>query len=204
MKSIDGFNSSGYGSFGEGDGISARALNRMAAGIDKNRTMFSQGIEFQSSVGGVAFNAPQEVVFNAISTPFAVYLDSVSGVTVIRVVPGTVNNVIPFINGTLMNDPTYTPLTAPTTAGTYVVTIKCKADPAPAFFPRSDSEIKIETYPTTDTDTEGYITLAIVTATAATGGGVNLTINQSVSGSLWAERHKYTEPDTASYFFYRV
>jgi hypothetical protein len=203
VKSISGFNSSGYGSFGEGDVISASALNRMGAGIDKNRTMFSQGIEFQSSIGGVAFNAPQEVVFNAISTPFAVYLDTVEGVTVIRVVPGTVNNVIPYINGTLMTA-NYTPLTAPTTAGTYVVTIKCKADPAPAFFPKSDSEIKVETYPTTDTDTEGYITLAIVTATAATGGGVDLVINQSVSGSLWAERHKYTEPGTASYFFYRV
>jgi hypothetical protein len=203
VKSISGFNSSGYGSFGEGDVISASALNRMGAGIDKNRTMFSQGIEFQSSIGGVAFNAPQEVVFNAISTPFAVYLDTVAGVTVIRVVPGTVNNVIPYINGTLMTA-NYTPLTAPTTAGTYVVTIKCKADPAPAFFPKSDSEIKVETYPTTDTDTEGYITLAIVTATAATGGGVDLVINQSVSGSLWAERHKYTEPGTASYFFYRV
>jgi len=175
----------------------------MAAGIERNRTMMSQGVEFASGIGGVAFNTPQDVVFGAISTPFAVYLDTVEGVTVIRVVPGTVNNVIPYINGTLMTA-NYTPLAAPTTAGTYVVTIKCKADPAPAFFPKSDSEIKVETYPTTDTDTEGYITLAIVTATAATGGGVDLVINQSVSGSLWAERHKYTEPGTASYFFYRV
>ncbi len=202
MKSINGFNSSGYGSFGDGEQISARALNRMAAGIERNRTMMSQGVEFASGIGGVAFNAPQEVVFNAISTPFAVYLDTVEGVTVIRVVPGTVNNVIPYINGTLMTA-NYTPLSAPTTAGTYVVTIKCKADPPPASFPRLDSEIKIESYPTTDTDTEGYISLATVTVTV-TSGVPSYAINQLVSGSLWAERHKYTQPDTAWYYFYRV
>lgn len=204
MRSLSGFNSSYLGgSFGAGEYVTASALNKIGVGLDMNRTMMSQGIEFMNSAGGVAFNTPQDVVFGAISTPFAVYLDTVEGVTVIRVVPGTVNNVIPYINGTLMTA-NYTPLAAPTTAGTYVVTIKCKADPAPAFFPKSDSEIKVESYPTTDTDTEGYITLAIVTATSATGGGVDLAINQSVSGSLWAERHKYTEPDTASYFFYRV
>jgi hypothetical protein len=202
VKSINGFNSSGYGSFGDGEQISARALNRMAAGIERNRTMMSQGVEFASGIGGVAFNAPQEVVFNAISTPFAVYLDTVEGVTVIRVVPGTVNNVIPYINGTLMTA-NYTPLSAPTTAGTYVVTIKCKADPPPASFPRLDSEIKIESYPTTDTDTEGYISLATVTVTV-TSGVPSYAINQLVSGSLWAERHKYTQPDTAWYYFYRV
>ncbi len=174
----------------------------MAAGIERNRTMMSQGVEFASGIGGVAFNAPQEVVFNAISTPFAVYLDTVEGVTVIRVVPGTVNNVIPYINGTLMTA-NYTPLSAPTTAGTYVVTIKCKADPPPASFPRLDSEIKIESYPTTDTDTEGYISLATVTVTV-TSGVPSYAINQLVSGSLWAERHKYTQPDTAWYYFYRV
>lgn len=55
-RSIGGFNSSGYGSFGEGDQISARALNRMSVGIDKAQTMFSQGIQFQTSNGGVTYN----------------------------------------------------------------------------------------------------------------------------------------------------
>jgi hypothetical protein len=84
------------------------------------------------------------------------------------------------------------------------VAIQCNADPAPASFPKSDSEIVIEPYPTTDSDSEGYIALAILTVTAAPSGGFNVALNQSVSGSLWAERHKYTEPDSASYFFYRV
>jgi len=203
MRSIGGFNSSGYGSFGDGEPVSARALNRMAAGIDQNRTMMSQGVEFQKSIGGVAFNTTQEVIYNNVTTPFAVYLDSVDGIKVIRVIPGTVNSVIPLINGTIMTG-AYTPLTAPTAAGTYMVAVKCKADPAPAFFPKSDSEIVLVAYPTTDTDTEGYIALAVVTATAGTGGIITLSVNQLVSGSLTAERHKYSAPNTASYYYYRV
>lgn len=203
MKSISGFNSSGYGSFGEGDYISSRALNRMAAGIDKSRMMFSQGIEFQSSIGGVGLSTTQDVNFNTYTTPFQVFLTESEGAAAVGVVPGAVNNVIPLINGVIMTNPAYPPILLPTSAGDYVVTIKCKADPAPAFFPKSDSEIKIESYPTTDTDTEGYISLAFVTVTV-TGGVPAYAINQLVSGSLWAERHKYTEPDSASYFFYRV
>lgn len=202
MKSISGFNSSGYGSFGEGDYISSRALNRMAAGIDKNRMMFSQGIEFQSSIGGVGLSTTQDVNLNTYTTPFQVYLTESEGAAAVGVITGMVNNVIPLINGVIMTG-AYTPLLLPTTAGDYVVTIKCKADPAPAFFPKSDTEIKIESYPTTDTDSEGYISLAFVTVTV-TGGVPSYAINQLVSGSLWAERHKYTEPDTATYFFYRV
>jgi len=203
MKSISGFNSSGYGSFGEGQPISARGLNRMAIGIDKAQTMFSQGIAFQISNGGVAYNTTQDFVPSITLSPFSVYLVKEEGADAVRVVTGTVNNVIPLINGTIMTNPAYTPLLLPTSAGDYVVTIKCKADPPPASFPRLDSEIKIESYPTTDTDTEGYISLATVTVTV-TGGVPSYAINQLVSGSLWAERHKYTQPDTAWYYFYRV
>lgn len=202
MRSIGGFNSSGYGSFSDGGELSARGLNRMAAGIDKAQTMFSQGIEFQTSNGGVAYNTTQEPSLNVYTTPFQVYLTESEGAKAVGVVVGAVNNVIPLINGTIMTG-NYTPILLPTSAGDYVVTIKCKADPPPASFPRSDSEIKIESYPTTDTDSEGYISLATVTVTV-TGGVLSYAINQLVSGSLWAERHKYTEPDTAWYYFYRV
>ena len=61
-RSIGGFNSSGYGSFGEGDQISARALNRMSVGIDKAQTMFSQGVQFQTSNGGVVYNDASQPV----------------------------------------------------------------------------------------------------------------------------------------------
>lgn len=204
MRSLAGFNSSYLqGSFGADEYITASALNKIGVGLDMNRAMMSQGVQFTNSAGGVAFTTPQDVVFGGSSTPFLVFLDTVEDVIVVRVLTGTVNNVIPYINGTLMNA-NYTPITAPTTVGDYMVCVKCKADPAPASFPKTNSEITIEPYPTTDTDTEGYIGLANLNVTPKTGGGVNYNLNQLVSGSLWAERHKYTEPNTASYFFYRV
>ncbi len=167
------------------------------------KTMIQPGVgyTYTNGPGGMSLVIDQQT--SAPEPPFTVYGFKDGLDYKVKVKPGTVNNVIPYINGTLMTDPSYTPLVAPASAGTYVVAIKCNADPAPATFPKSDSEIVIESYPTTDTDTEGYIALAILTLTSTAGGLVGV-ISQSVSGSLWAERHKYTEPDTASYFFYRV
>ena len=173
--------------------------------------MFPQKTMIQPGVGYTYTNGPggMSLVIDDVApapalSPFTVIKGKLAGDNIIKVVPGMVNSVIPYINGTLMTDPTYTPLTVPSSAGTYVVAIKCNADPPPAYFPKDDSEIVIEEYPTTDTDTEGYIALAILTVDAAAGGGFSVTVNQSVAGSLWAERHKYTEPDTAWYYFYRV
>ena len=58
--------------------------------------------------------------------------------------------------------------------------------------------LTIETDATTpvESDDFGYITLAEITSAT--------TVNQFVSGSLWSERHKFSEPNTASYYFYRV
>ena len=58
--------------------------------------------------------------------------------------------------------------------------------------------LTIETAASTpaDTDEYGYITLAEITSAT--------TVNQFVTGSLWSQRHKFTSPGSASYFFYRV
>jgi hypothetical protein len=203
-RSIGGFNSAGYGSFGEGEQLSARGLNRMAIGIDKAQTMYSQGIQYQASNGGVAYNEPYQTpaVYSSFP-PFTVYLTKDEDADAVGVTVGTVNNVIPLINGTLMTNPTYTPILLPTSAGDYQIVIKCKADPPPASFPKLDTEIKYETYPTTDTDDYGFIAIANVRIEIV-DSKKTITLSQLVSGSLWAERHKYTEPDTAWYYFYRV
>jgi hypothetical protein len=170
-----------------------------------NRPMLGPGVgyTFTNGTGGMSL-VIDDVAPTPAASPFTVTKGKLAGDNIVRIVPGMVNGVIPYIDGTLMNDPTLTPLVVPPAAGLYVVAIQCNADPAPASFPKSDTEIVIEPYPTTDTDTEGYIALAILTVTAAPSGGFNVALNQSVSGSLWAERHKYTEPGSASYFFYRV
>lgn len=170
-----------------------------------NKPMIGPGVgyTYTNGPGGMSL-VIDDLAPSAPIHPFTVIKGKSGGDNIIKVTPGMVNGVIPYINGTIMSDPSYDPLIVPAAVGTYVVAIQCNADPAPATFPRTDSEIVIETYPTTDTDTEGYIALAILTVTAATGGGFNVAVNQSVAGSLWAERHKYTEPGSASYFFYRV
>ena len=170
-----------------------------------NKPMLGPGVgyTFTNGTGGMSL-VIDDVAPAPPLAPFTV-TKAKSGVdNIVKIVPGMVNGVIPYINGDLMTDPTLTPLVVPAVVGLYVVAIQCNADPAPAAFPKSDSEIVIEPYPTTDTDSEGFIALAILTVTAPPSGGFNVAVNQSVSGSLWAERHKFTEPGTASYFFYRV
>jgi len=63
--------------------------------------------------------------------------------------------------------------------------------------------LTIETAATTpvDDDDYGYITLAEIVAGEDEAPP---TVNQFVSGSLWSERHKFTAPDTAMYYFYRI
>jgi hypothetical protein len=202
-RSIGGFNSSGYGSFAEGEPLSARALNRMAAGIDKAQTVFSQGIQFQTNNGGVAYND----VFSTPTVvgtlpPFTVYLTKSEDADAVGVTVGTVNNVIPYINGVLMTDPTYPPILLPTGDGLYQIVVKCKADPSPASFPKLDSEIKVETYPTTNTDDYGFIALANIIITTV-DGKKQITVNQLVGGSQWGDRLKCGS-NTAEYFFSMV
>lgn len=204
MRSISGFNSSYLGgSFGAGEYVTASALNKMGVGLDMNRTMMSQGIEFMNSAGGVAFNTPQEVIdISNSAPPFFVYLVKEEDADAVRVITGTVNNVIPYINGVLMTDPTYPPILLPTGDGLYQIVVKCKADPSPASFPKLDSEIKVETYPTTNTDDYGFIALANIIITTV-DGKKQITVNQLVGGSQWGDRLKCGS-NTAEYFFSMV
>lgn len=54
-----------------------------------------------------------------------------------------------------------------------------------------------------DTDGYGHILIASVEVTEE-GGIKRYVVNQMVKGSLWSERHKFTEPNTAMYYFYRL
>jgi hypothetical protein len=168
-----------------------------------NRPMLGPGVgyTFTNGTGGMSLvidDAPAPA-----ATPFTVTKAKLAGSDIVKIVPGMVNDVIPLINGVLMTDPAHTPLPMPAAAGLYVVAVQCNADPAPASFPKIDSEIVIEPYPTTNTDTEAYLPLAILTITAAPGGGLNVVVNQSVGGSQWGDRLKCGS-NPAEYFFSMV
>ena len=179
-------------------------LNAMQSTAANGLNAPSNGVQqYRTTAGQVFLEAVQIVGEQETPSPFTVSLTKEEGADAVRVTVGTVNNVIPLINGIIMTNPAYTPILLPTSDGDYQIVIKCKADPPPAGFPRIDTEIKVETYPTTDTDDYGFIALANIRIETISGNKT-ITVNQLVSGSLWAERHKYTQPDTAWYYFYRV
>jgi hypothetical protein len=178
-------------------------LNAMQSTAANGLNAPSNGVQQYRTSAGQVFLENVEIIEQETPSPFTVSLTKEEGADAVLVTVGTVNNVIPLINGTIMTNPAYTPILLPTSDGDYLIVIKCKADPPPASFPRLDSEIKVETYPATDTDDYGFIALANVNIMTVSGNK-NITVNQLVSGSLWAERHKYTQPDTAWYYFYRV
>lgn len=120
--------------------------------------------------------------------PFKVKpVGEVEGITIYEVVPGTINNFVPYnISDTISSGGTdqYVYLQAVTDVGesdTYVVTAAITTDSNP-------------NKPSTDSD--GYLKLAKIRADG--------TVEQYVQGSVWSERHKYTEPDSATYYYYRV
>lgn len=112
--------------------------------------------------------------------PFTVYRGSESGKWLVQ--PGTLNDYVP--------DNMESEITA--SSGMIYLQISNTDGAYPG------DTLTIETAATTpaDSDTYGYITLAEITSST--------TVNQFVAGSLWSERHKFTEPDTAMYYFYRV
>lgn len=176
--------------------IAANGLNAPSNGVQQYRT-----------TAGQVFLETVEIVGQETVSPFFVYTaeGDQEGSIIYKVIPGTVNNVIPLIDGVPLNNPNVYGVSEPTSSGSFFVAIKCYADPAPARFPKTNSEIVIVTDVEilNDTDGYGYIALASLVL-GPTGPTRSRVLNQLVSGSLWAERHKYTEPGTASYFFYRV
>jgi hypothetical protein len=59
MRSINGFNNSSVGSFGQGNS-SAAGLNKLGTGIDMAKTSMSNDVNFQVSTGGTSYSNPAE------------------------------------------------------------------------------------------------------------------------------------------------
>jgi hypothetical protein len=127
---------------------------------------------------------------NAPDHPFKVVCDVIEDeLAVFHVVPGTINNIVPSnlavpILCTEDEPVKYVYLAAYTDVGEsdeYLISVTIIADTE-------------ENKP--NTDDYGYLKLAKIYADG--------TVVQYVSGSVWSERHKYTEPDSATYYYYRV
>jgi len=164
--------------------------------------MIQQGIgyTYTNSRGGASLIIDQAAP--APLPPLTVYEDlNEGGQSVLKVTPGTVNNVVP------------SPLQVSFPSGSgssFMVVIKCTGAKNQRFPIQATVEVVTATEATQDTDGYGYLAIAYLTKTTTPSAvegdapSVSWTVSQLVSGSVWAERRKLTEPNTAFYYFSKV
>lgn len=183
--------------------IDAGHLNRLWSGLSQNAPGVGNfGIRHRQSGGGTSLEVVMPRRIPKTLAPFSVYLYKGK----IRVHPGAVNNVVPKIAGTSIDSQPPPELDLPSGNTEKAIVVKCTGSKNQRF----PTEATIEIIPiqdaSTDTDDYGYLLLATIfpSSQEASPAQQKWIINQIVSGSVWAERNKYTEPETAWYYFYRV
>jgi hypothetical protein len=148
-------------------------------------TMTNPNYTIADTCGAGPYGHPFQVIFTGVDS------GGEEPVNKFKVISGTVNNVIP----NNIDDE----FSSFTVAQNIYLKVPIDDTVTPALYP-STTDVEIvnsdSSSPFVDTDTEGYLLLA----TMASDG----TITQFVQGSVWSERHKYTEPDSATYYYYRV
>lgn len=167
------------------------------------------GDPWPSKDGPASFDHPFKVI--------NVSYDSGGSAWLYQVVPGIINNIVPQIeedsvwvklDRTTAGAPDWpvsvmTPFNA-TTHECYIY-LRAGKDASTGDFPSLDDtsneypRIINSDVPLADTDTYGYILLAVATEAA----GPSISVNQYVTGSLWADRIKLGSA-TATYYYARI
>lgn len=181
------------------------------------------GYTFDSSDKGFTLDTSDPFPSSAIAVnnhPFKVVnitYDAGGSAWLYQVIPGTLNNIVPQIeedsvwvklDRTTAGEPDWpvsvmTPFDA-TTHQCYIY-LRAGKDATTGAFP-SDDDTSTD-YPRiinsdvalSDTDTYGYLLLAVATEAA----GPSITVNQYVTGSLWSDRIKVNGM-TAKYYYARI
>jgi hypothetical protein len=131
---------------------------------------------------------------------------SISSDNKISVKPGSINNLVPTMNGKKLDANPPPSMSVPTgSQSEYMVVAKCKGEKAKRF-PTEDPEILIvpSSEASQDTDGHGFLALASLNKITSSEEKVTWQVNQLIGGSVWAERRKLTEPNTAFYYFSRI
>ena len=136
--------------------------------------------------------------------PFRVYEDSTAeGQAILKVTPGTLNNIFPTINGTAVGE-TGAHFSLPSSDSIIYLTIPASQSSGAAF-PAGTPTITLaggSTIPS-KTETTAYVGIAKIKATPVEGGQPVLEISPLVSGSLWGERFKCGS-SSAEYWFSQI
>ena len=207
--------------FGSGEEITAKQLNDLASGVQAGLPMpyLGEGPSISFTPGGAIIT--QDVVDPNIvidtTHPFKVSVRSVGDNDYWNIVPGTLNSLIP--KGNRENGGSHLITEKP--QGDWLVSYTYVGDNQVSYiyleagpntgsgFTFPDNNLSGAGYPDvssydttfTDDDASGVILIAVITKDSTTGA---ITIDQMVNTSLYADRRKFTEPDTAQYFVWQA
>lgn len=218
MRSLSGFNN------GAVQGSTDNSiLNKMGASIDMASTQMSNDIQYVEGTTGTSYSLPQQVYTGpTMATPWT---PSDEGDGKFSLVPGTINSLIPCVGGTGSSTKLATATPRPKCPYDWSATddqgyqscyIYLQASPAPGSGGRvwPSADFTLSAYPTVfgypytmeDDDDTGYVLLALAKKRINPGepDDGNISFTQFVFTSLWSERHKYSQPDSAYYYYYRA
>lgn len=207
--------------FGSNEAITANQLNGLATGIQSALPSFTLGgdLAISNFSGGTSIVQKKSYNNQSYTThPFKVSVRSVGDNDYWNIVPGTLNSLIP--KGNRENGGSHLITEKP--QGDWLVNytninsdykasyIYLEAGPNTGSgftFPDNNKSgggyPDVSSYDTTftDDDASGVILIAVITKSRITGA---ITIDQMVKTSLYADRRKFTEPDTAQYFVWQA
>lgn len=176
------------------------------------------GYKFNSNGKSFTLNVDQPWVdYCDITAPAQPWTPYDNGDDTFSVVPATINSLIPCIGDTgVENFVTYKGEIKPSETYTwsdgdygtsYIYLQSGVGSGTPPLWPEVDPAEA--NYPTvysfdtaqTDDDTYGFILIAIAQREDAESP---IIFTQFIFNSLWSERHKYSQPDSALYYYYRL
>lgn len=204
--------------FASGEPILAKQLNDLASGVQAALTMpyLGEGPSISFTSGGTIIT-PQEITIPSSAKPkqFTVSVYKVGEEYRFKVTAGTINGLVPCINGNLgfgnllvASNPV--PYGVLSFSGEGNCWIYLRAGPkvgSAKLWP--DPNIANNTYPNVmpfnviaeDTDDYGHILIAVVNKNPDTDA---ITVSQFVENSVWSQRNKYTLPNSSYYFFWPI
>lgn len=220
MNSISGFNSSS-GSFSINN-INGTNLNKLAASADTAKTAYSNGVLHVASVGGTSYPEIQGFYEEQLVTdyPFRItaFVTQSSEPDYFQCTPGTLNSLCPGYDGDIGTSLTELPrpeipLNFDTTSDGGVSYIYLWAGPNETntytfpdnnFYGNGYPDVASYSSIQTDDDDGCYVLLAKLTRIVDDNNQASVQIDQFVQSSLWGERRKFSEPDTATYYIWRA
>ena len=215
-----GFNGSGSQflttRFKSGDPITAKQLNILAAAIQTAipQPYIGEGNQISYTGGGSIILSNQATTNKQTLYPFTVYVNKVDTIYKFTARPGTINGLVPCINGETGASKLLTATPTPTGTLSFDGDGNCwvylRAGPKSGtskYWPNDN--ITETSYPNviasnvvlSDTDDYGYILLALVTKTSTTN---IISINQFLNTNVWSQRNKYTLPNSSVYYFWTI